>query len=373
MKRTPVKLGAFVAVAVLLGVMELNTLTGPHVGHTRTYHAIFSGGDGVSGLRVGDEVRVSGVAVGRVKGERLQDASHVDVSFTANGNQVLTTGTWAVVRYANLLGQRYLALTRSGDPGPALAPGGTLTHTAPALSLTALFNGFRPLFATLTPQQVNDLSGEIVAVLQGQGARLDDLIRRTADLTANLAARDDTFNQVIDSLTSLLTTVSRHDDQLASVLTSLREFTGQLHAQGPGILQSLDDVDALTGSVAGLLGKLEDHSLPADIRDLNAVSGVVARHSRTLNTLVDSFVSAFGDFARITQNGNWGNIYACAVYAQTYGTPNVTTADALKALADALPALGAGPQVLAALAVPVPIQVPTGRAGHGTAQTGVCS
>ena len=377
-----IKLGAFVAVALVLGSMEYTTLTGPHVGTTHGYHAIFGGADGVSGLRTGDTVKSSGVAVGKVTGERLVDAQHVDVTFTANERQTLTTNTWAMVRYANLLGQRFLALTQSGPGGQPLRYGATIpqSQTQPALSLTALFNGFRPLFNGLSPQQVNELSSEIIAVLQGQGQGLEDLIKTTADLTGNLAQRDATFNQILDSLTSLLTTVSHHDDEVAAVLDSVHALTAALHAEGPGILDSLSSVNSLIGSVGGVLGKLEVHNLPGDVADLNAITGTVAANSGTLDTLVGGFVQAFGDFARVSQNGNWVNIYPCIVNAATYGTAQVTGRDGLAALESALgpqlggllSSLGLGSQQLAALALPLPVKVPVGPVGSSTEHTAVC-
>jgi phospholipid/cholesterol/gamma-HCH transport system substrate-binding protein len=376
------KLAIFVAVAITLGVMEFNTLTEPHVGTAHRYHAIFGGTDGVSGLQVGDSVRAAGVPVGKVVAEKLVDASHVDVTFTANENQRLTSNTWAVVRYANLLGQRFLALTQSGAGGTPLARGATIpqNRTQPAVSLTALFNGFRPLFNGLSPQQVNELSNEIVGVLQGQGAGIDDLIKQTADLTANLAQRDDTFDRIVDSLSSLLGTVAQHDDALAATVTSLHRLTDVLHADGPGILDSLDSVDSLIGSVAGLFGKLEDHNLPGDIADLNSYTGTLASNTGALNRLVNGFVTAFGDFSRITQNGNWTNVYPCQVHAVTYGSTRIRLADGLSALTDflgptlggLLNSLGLGTSSLAALALPTPFKFPNGRAGKSTEQTGVC-
>ena len=377
-----VRLGLFVVAALAAGVLEFNTLTGPHVGTTHEYSALFGGTDGVSGLRTGDDVRVAGVVVGDVTAETLVDAEHVRVSFTANEQQTLTTHTWAVVRYANLLGQRYLALTQSQGPGTPLHYGDTIPQqrTAPALSLTALFNGFRPLFSGLSPAQVNELSGDIVGVLQGQSGRVDDLIAKTADLTRNLAQRSETFSQVIDGLTTLLGTVAAHDDELAGMLTSLRSLTAALHADGPGILDSLDSLDALTGSVGGLLGKLEDHNLPGDLADLNAVTGVVAKNSAALDRLLSGAVTAFGNFARITQTGNWADIYLCSMSIESYGQSSVTGKDFVADLRDLLgpglggllDKLGIGTSTLAALAVPLPINVPTGRVGTSGAQTGAC-
>lgn len=386
------KLGVFFVVAGVFCAMEVGTLTGPHTGTTHSYQAIFGGADGVSGLYAGNSVRVSGVDVGKVTDVRLLDATHAQVTFTANENQTLTTSTWAVVRYANLLGQRFLALTQAGkSPGTPLAVGATIpmTQTAPALSLTALFNGFRPLFAALTPEQVNRLSGDIINVLQGQSGAIDSLVSQTADLTSHLANRDQTFTEVIGSLSTLLTTVAKHDNQLASVVTSLHALTAKLQTDGPAILDSLGSVDNLIGSVGGLFEQLENHNLPGDIAALNSLTGVLAKNSSTVGQLVTGFGQAFGDFARITQNGNWANVYLCNVNVVTYGTVQVTGPDGVQALQDnqivaalnkalggnALDALlgSLGSSLSSLMAIQVPLQLPNGVVGAGTAHTKVCS
>ncbi|MFC6931995.1 hypothetical protein ACFQHO_17725 [Actinomadura yumaensis] len=46
-----------------------------------------------------------------------------------------------------------------------------VSQTRPALDLTVLFNGFRPLFRALEPDDVNKLAFQIVQTLQGRAAR----------------------------------------------------------------------------------------------------------------------------------------------------------------------------------------------------------
>ena len=382
-----IRLILFTVAALFCGALEIGTLTGPHVGTTHTYHAMFAAAntdyDGVSGLRTGNPVRAAGVAVGKVTDVKLVDSTHALVSFTANDNQQLTTTTNAVVRYANLLGQRYLALTQSGGAGTPLSHGATIpaTRTAPALSLTALFNGFRPIFSLVSPQQVNDLSNDIIAILQGQTDRLEDLVSKTAELTANLSSRDQTFSDVLDSLTTLLTTVAKHDNELAGAVTSLHTLTAELQADGPALFNSLGSIDDLTSSISGLLGALENHNLPGDITDLAAITDPLAHNSATLNNLVAGFVKAFGDFSRVSQNGNWVNIYPCNVNVHTFGTVQVTGKDAVTALSDALGGnllkllgqLGIGVTSLAQLALPVPLTLPNGQVGSSSSHTKVCS
>ena len=99
--RPLIRLAVFLVVAGMFALMELNTLTGPHTGTTDDYAAMFTGPDGVSGLRPGNSVKVAGVAVGKVTAVELVDAEHAKVTFTANRNQQVTNNTWAVVRYAS--------------------------------------------------------------------------------------------------------------------------------------------------------------------------------------------------------------------------------------------------------------------------------
>jgi len=379
--RAMLKVIAFSAIVIFMGAMEVGTLTGPHVGSVHTYYAMFGGTDGVSGLRDGNQVRAAGVAVGQVTSVDLVDSNHAKVTFTANNNQKLTTNTWAVVRYADLLGQRYLALTQSGaTPETQLKPGATIpsSRTKPALSLTALFNGFRPLFAALTPQQVNELAQDVIDILQGQSTSLDDLFQKTASLTTNLAARDQTFTQVVDTLSSLLTTVAKHDNQLATMVTALNTLTSALHQEGPALFDSLNSVDGLVGSVSGLLARLEDHSLPGDISDLQQVTAVLAANAPTVDKLIVGFNAAFSDFSRITQNGGFVNAYVCELNATLYGTANITGGDVINALTNTLglggllSKLGLGSLSLLKLQLNLPLKLPPGPIGDQSVHTKVC-
>ncbi len=391
--RSLFRLAIFLVVAGFFAVMELTTLTGPHTGPTDTYRAIFATPDGVSGLRAGNPVRVAGVAVGKVTGIVLVDARHAKVTFTANRDQHVTTTTWAAVRYANLLGQRFLALEQDpAGPGRRLPAGATIpaSRTRPALSLTDLFNGFRPLFTALTPQQVNELSQDIIDVLQGQSDRIADLISRTADLTGNLADRHQTFTKIVDTLDTLLTTVAQHDSQLASVVTTMHALTAELHTEGPAIVGSLNAVDDLIGSVGGLFDKLENHSLPADLAGAASLTKVLAGNTDTFAQLIGGFAAAFETFTRVSQNGNWLNVYACNIFVKTYGQVNISADQLLGALGDltggVLPGVGSTvSQLLGALGVSgglghltglpggnVPLALPNGRVGGPADHTAVC-
>src|SRR5205807_7105151 len=125
------------------------------------------------------------------------------------------------IKYRNLVGQRYIALDAApGSPGAMLPADGVipLDRTKPALDLTALFNGFKPLFQALSPDDVNKLSYEIIQVLQGEGGTMDSLLAHTASLTTAIASKDKVIGQVIDNLTAVLGTISQRGPELPNLI-----------------------------------------------------------------------------------------------------------------------------------------------------------
>ena len=83
------------------------------------YQAVFTN---ISGLKSGNFVRIAGVEVGKVGDLTLHRDGTVAVDFAVDKGVRLTEGTKAVVRYENLIGDRYLALEEgAGIPAPAAA------------------------------------------------------------------------------------------------------------------------------------------------------------------------------------------------------------------------------------------------------------
>ena len=145
----------------------------------------------ITGLKSGDFVRIAGVEVGKVKKITLLPDTTLSVEFSADQSVILTEGSRAAIR-TNLIGDRYLGLEEGVGGAGVLRPGATipLDRTEPALDLDALIGGFRPLFRALDPDQVNALSGQLIAAFEGQGATIGSFLAQTASVTNTLADRD---------------------------------------------------------------------------------------------------------------------------------------------------------------------------------------
>jgi phospholipid/cholesterol/gamma-HCH transport system substrate-binding protein len=282
-----------------------------------TYHAAFSD---VTGLLPGDDIRVSGVQVGRITRAKVENG-HALVTFALERSVPLTTGATAKVRYKNLLGQRYVALVLSSD-GARMRSGDTipLGQTQPALDLTVLFNGFKPLFKALSPADVNKLASEVIATLQGEGGTVDALLASTSSLTNTLAARDAAIGRVITNLSAVVGTVAERDQTLGKLISELQRLTTGLAGDRDAIGSSLTSIDALAAASERLLREARP-SLDQSIADLNKVVDTVEAKKGTVDAALKRLPAALTALMRAQSYGSWLNLYVCTLTINTGNGP----------------------------------------------------
>jgi phospholipid/cholesterol/gamma-HCH transport system substrate-binding protein len=243
------------AVVTLLATALLATTIGNYsFTKTQGYSAVFT--DAVN-LVHGDEVRMAGVRVGSISGVKLVDGDKALVKFSVDKDVSLTSTTLAVIRYRNLIGQRYLALVDGPSGGSALSAGATipLERTSPALNLNALFNGFQPLLTALSPADVNKLSYELIQVLQGEGPAVDDLFQQVGSLTNTLADRDKLIGDVIDNLDAVLGPLNARDQNLSALIGNLQRMISGFADDRTAIGDSLTSINRVSDSTAQLLAQ----------------------------------------------------------------------------------------------------------------------
>ncbi|MGH3437359.1 MAG: MCE family protein, partial [Sciscionella sp.] len=247
------KITVFALVTALLTYILGATIANADFGSTSDYRAQFTN---ASDLHPGDDVRISGVKVGTVTSIAVTDRTYAEVHFQVAADRKLAASTTATVKYRNMVGQRYLALeTSAGDPNQVLRPGEEIpmAHTHPALNLTTLFNGFKPLFSALNPDDVNKLSYEIIRVLQGEGGTVEDLLAHTASVTSAIADKDKVIGQVIDNLNTVLDTVNARGNELSGLIVQLQQLVSGLAAERKPIGDAITALGGLTNTTAGLL------------------------------------------------------------------------------------------------------------------------
>ena len=327
-----VKLTVFALVTVLASYVLIATITNAGYGEQTAYRAQFTD---VAGLVAGDEVRIAGVRVGQVTdiGLRQQgSAATAEVGLEVASDVRLPAGVQATIRYRNLVGQRYVALTEGdGSGGRTLDAGGLipLARTKPALDLTTLFGGFQPLFQALDPEDVNRLSFEVIQVFQGEGGTVESLLGNVASLTSSLADKDAVIGSVIDNLNTVVGTVAARDQQLSDLVVSLQQFVTGLAADKDAIFDSLQTIDGLAVSTSDLLAQARP-PLAADIQALGDLSTNLADSSDVLEDFLQLTPTKLDLVTRTAVNGSWFNFYLCAANGNVT-LPGQTTATPIPA------------------------------------------
>lgn len=284
---------------------------------TTHYQAVFAD---VSGLKEGDFVRIAGVEVGKVKATEVQDDATVVVSFSIDDSVVLTAGTRAVIRYDDLIGGRFLELAEGAGGTRKLPAGETipLSQTAPALDLDALIGGFRPLFRALDPNQVNALSGQLIAALQGQGPTVGSILTQTAALTNTLADRDELIGQVITNLDTVLASLADHSEEFGLAVDSLAELTAAMAARDQDLSNGVAYANAAAGSVADLLAQARPPLLPALAQVDRAATNILADHDY-FDNLLATLPDAYRVLGRQGLNGDFFSFYLCDLILKVNG------------------------------------------------------
>ena len=239
------------------------------------------------------------------------------MAFDVVDSAEVTKSSTATIRYRNLVGQRYISITQGvGDltrlPKDATIP---MSRTQPALDLTTLFNGFKPLFAALTPTDVNKLSYELIKVFQGEGGNLEGLLQSTGSITNTLASRDKLIGDVITNLNHVLVTISGRDKELSNLIIQLRTFVGGLNQDRGAILGSLDSISNLSEQTASLATGIRP-GLVSSIKGLRQVATNLNKGQDEIDRALQILPIKLEKIGRTAIYGSFFNFYLCNFQAK---------------------------------------------------------
>ncbi|SDN14644.1 MCE family protein [Allokutzneria albata] len=303
------KLVIFATVTVLATGLLAITIANVDLRGATEYSARFTDATSVN---EGDDVRIAGVRVGEVRGISVVDRRLAEVRFTVTTGRKLPESVTATIKYRNLVGQRYIALERGAGGAGELAAGTTIPveRTRPALDLTTLFNGFKPLFQALNPADVNKLSYEIIQVLQGEGGTVQSLLAHTASLTSTIASKDKVIGEVIGNLNTVLGTVNQRDAQLSGLVISLQQLVSGLAKDREPIGNAVSALADLTSTTAGLLTDARA-PLRNDIAELGKVSKNLADSNDIVEGVLQRMPNKLETISRTATYGSWFNFFLC--------------------------------------------------------------
>jgi phospholipid/cholesterol/gamma-HCH transport system substrate-binding protein len=289
MIRTAVKFGLFVLLCttflLYLASTIGNTTIAGLVGRGEETITLAASFEDVSGLLRGDNVKVSGVPVGKVSSIDVESGQAV-VTMEIDADRPLPADTSAGIRWRNLIGQRYVYLF-PGDAPTNLSDGDTISETTSVIDLGELFNRLGPIVATIDEGQVNEFLDTITTALEGNEADVSQALDDLAFLVQGLGERDEAIGRLIDNLEVVARTVADRDAQIETMLDNLASLS-----------QTFSDNTALLETAILEIGAFN--------RDLSAVlagnRGEIDRLLANLDTTLDTVEAQLGPLGTALEN-----------------------------------------------------------------------
>ena len=308
------KLSAFLTAAAVLTWYLVVIFADVQSGDRHEYRAVF---DNISGLEIGDQVRVASVTSGEVTDTDVRPDATVVVTFELDDTIRLTDATTATVRYRNLIGDRYLALAEGSSPGKVLPSGATIpiANTASALDLDLLLSGFKPLFAGLAPAQINELSGQLIAVVQGQRSSVEGLVSTVASVAPAIADRQALLTQVLSNLDGVLTALDHRRDDLGNLLGQFSMLVRGLAKDDDRLYAAATSIDRFAVRGSRLLHNVR-RDLSPDLVAMADALGQINENSDTLEQVLQRMPEHYKRVMNTASYGAFFNFYMCGVRVQ---------------------------------------------------------
>ncbi|MFZ2510444.1 MAG: MCE family protein [Gordonia sp. (in: high G+C Gram-positive bacteria)] len=311
-RATLIKLGVFVVVMVLVMTGLVMIFSRYQPGRTESYTALLAS---ASAMKSGSKVQIAGVEVGAVNSVHLNRDNVAEVDFSVNRAFQLPKSARVLIRYLNLTGDRYLELQPgNGAPGDYLAPGAVIPieQTEPALDLDNLLGGFKPLFRTMSGEQVNELSAALIAIFQGQGPALQQLLNATDGFTNTLADRDKLIGSVIDNLNNTLGLLEADHTGLDQSVDRLQQLISGLSGDRDVIGRFISESAEATNGMGNLLGTIRP-DIKGALTGLGQTSEQAVKAEPFIRQLLADLPGDFKTLSNLGSYGAWLQIYFCRI------------------------------------------------------------
>jgi phospholipid/cholesterol/gamma-HCH transport system substrate-binding protein len=309
-----VRVGLFFLVGVAIVWIVFETLRDGRIVAGDSYNIVAEFGD-VKMLRGGDDVRVSGVRVGRVAETRLKNGK-AEAVLEIRREIDIPHDSVATVAISSMLGTNFVSIEAGTPGGPVLAPGDRIAtrHTADLNQIFSqlgelgdriegLFGGIGDAFAGLsgTPDQPGFVDSLNLILAENREA-LNTSLENIREITEKINRGDGTLarllndDQAYQSLTAAIDEIGRAAERASALTGDAGEILAHIRS-GEGTIGSLiygeelgDEIQAIAGNLRQLSDRLASGEgtlgrLLADDTLYRDIQAVIQKAERTIEGL----------------------------------------------------------------------------------------
>lgn len=271
--------------------------------------------DDVTGLLVNDNVKVSGVTVGKVTRIAVDDGGAALVTFTVDDAVDVPEDSTIEVRWRDAFGLRFLYV----HPGESdvLAAGDEATvdfgndQTNAPTSIGTFLHRITPFVKALDPSLQNEVLQALQGSIVGRENEIRELVADGADLTQALASRDTEIGRTLDNASTILDEYAQRDEDIRALVDSLVDITDTLARRNDTLdtaVTSLADLQAEFGTLV----EANEDELRLALDALETTAETLSTNSAELDEILTQSPAVIA-YHRVSRIGQWFNVRGVGV------------------------------------------------------------
>jgi phospholipid/cholesterol/gamma-HCH transport system substrate-binding protein len=300
-ERNPVIIGAVslaVIAAMILAAFRAQDL--PLIGGGDVYYASFTES---GGLKANDEVRIAGVRVGKVESVELE-GDHVRVAFRVDSGEEFGNETLAAIKIKTLLGAMYLSLQPAGSGQMAEESEIPVERTQSPYDVVEAFSGLAETSEKIDTDQL----AKGLTTLADLTRNTPEEFRRALDgvsaLSANVAARDEQINTLLQNLDRTSKVLDARDTDLIALMRDARVLSDALVKRREAIHNLLESTSRLSRELTLLVRQSRADLKPA-LTHLQNVVAVLNKNEDNIDNSLRLMAPFYRVFANTLGTGPW--------------------------------------------------------------------
>lgn len=244
------------------------------------------------GIRSGDDVRIAGLKVGKVKDVELRD-DYVQVTF---GLEDVDLGdqTRAIVKSDNALGSKFLAVEPAGAGNVETIP---LERTDAGFAVNEELGELITSTSRIDSKQLAESFSAISKVLAETPDEFKSALKGVSALSQTLSSRDDELAAVLHKASSVSQVLADRNQEVTSILSDGSRLFGELAMRREILGALLRNVRHATNQMVGLVDDNKTSLRPA-LTQLRKTAQLLTEYRGTLDFAlknVGRYVRSLGD------------------------------------------------------------------------------
>jgi phospholipid/cholesterol/gamma-HCH transport system substrate-binding protein len=253
--------GLVIVICVLIVAFGYTTL--PFYPQGKQYEAYFADAGGIS---PGNDVNVSGIAVGKVTGVALA-GDVAKVTFTVNRKVRLGDQTLASIKTDTVLGERSLAVTPRGGGSVTSIPVG---RTTVPYTLNMALQDLGQNSAELDKGQLNQALSVLTESLRDATPQLRRTLDGVASLSRSINANDEALGQLLDHAQKVTKVLADRANQVNQLVTDGNQLFAALDQRRTALSNLIAGIDDVSRQISGFVADNRREFGPA-LKKLNLV------------------------------------------------------------------------------------------------------